>query len=201
MIGRLFHKFIFAFAKFLAPKIGETEGGRNFDKNVELEPKLVKGLITNQAGLKGMGYGDSDIGKTGCEAIALFNILLLRGRPRPLSYIIRDLQENQLLINRGRWGTNPFELDDLMVRYGLDPEEMETVEEAESKMEVGDLLFPTVWNNKGNIFNGIHGYVIEKVGESKYHVYNKDYRSEPELVSNLREAIGKGRYIVGYLIR
>ena len=198
MAGKIAHKILFSFAKFLAPKIGETEGGKNFDNNIKYEPRLITGLITNQSRLVELGYGDSNIGKTGC--VALFNILLLKGRPRPISYIVKDLQEAQVLINRGKWGTNPFELEGIMRKYGLNPMEIDSVMEAESRMEPGDILFPTVWNSN-NLFRGIHGYVIRKTDDSKYLTYNKNYRNSPEEFLDLKTAIEPGRFIVGYIIR
>lgn len=148
-----------------------------------------------------MKYGDSDIGKTGCEAVAIYNILMLKGSPVLLSDIIRKLQEHQTLINRGHWGTNPFDLDYVLEDYGLNYEEVGSIEEADQKMRPGNMLFVTVWNHRINLFKGIHGYLIVMTEEGKYVIFNKNYGLHPEGAETLNEAIGEGRYIVGYLIR
>ena len=206
MPGQTAHKILFAIAQFIAPKVGVTEGHKNLATNIAEEEKLVRTLITDQSKLSAMRYGDSNVGNTGCEAVAIFNILAMKGRPRRLSDIIRDLEERQTLVNRGRWGTNPFMLDTLLQEYNLDYEIMETLEEAEEKMSVGDIFFITVWNDGRNPFRGIHGYVIrlindEKTGEPVYGVFNRVYQDYPERTKSLKEAVDRGSYIVGYLIR
>ena len=206
MPGQTAHKILFAIAQFIAPKVGVTEGHKNLSYNRAEEEKLIRTLITDQSKLSSMRYGDSNVGKTGCEAVALFNILAMKGRPKRLSDIIRDLEAGQTLVNRGRWGTNPFGLEPLLREYGLDYEVMETLEEAEEKMSTGDIFFITVWNNARNPLKGIHGYVIrlikdEATGEPIYGVFNRVYRNHPERVASVREAVDQGSYIVGYLIR
>ncbi len=206
MPGQTLHKIMFAVAQFIAPKVGTTEGNRNHTNNRAEEEKLIRTLITDQSKLSSMRFGDSNVGKTGCEAVALFNILAMKGRPKRLSDIIRHLEERQTLVNRGKWGTNPFELDKILYDYGLDYEIMETLEEAEEKISIGDIFFITVWNDKKNPFKGIHGYDSrlirdESTGELIYGVFNRTYRNSPERAGSLREAVNQGSYIVGYLIR
>ena len=201
MPGPVFHKILFGIAQFVAPKFGMSEGRHFYEKNRKIEASLPFDIITDQRKLAGMVYGDTDVGTAGCEAVAIYNILMLERRPRPLSDIIYDLQSSQTLVNRGKWGTNPFAMKTLLREYDFDFEEIGSVEEAASKMQPGDKLLVTVWNHSSNPFKGIHGYVVYMTGEKEYWILNKNYKSKPELSSGLEEAIGEGRYIVGYLIR
>ena len=201
MFNKLFHKIAFGFVQFTAPKFGMTEGAKTYGKNRQLEGELVRGLITDQSKLSGISFGDTNVGKSGCEAVALYNALLLRGRPKALSDIIRDLQDAQALVNRGKWGANPFDIARVMREYRLDYEPMETITEAEEKMRPGDLLLVTVWNQGRRPLQGIHGYIIEMKAPDDYLVYNRVYLNHPEKKTTLRDAIGEGSYIVGYLIR
>ena len=201
MVGQTAHRILFALVQFIAPKFGISEGRKFYDANRQLEPMLIQGPITDQSRLGQMKYGDTDVEKSGCEAIAIYNVLLLKRRPKPLSDIIHDLQVSQTLVNRGHWGTNPFNMDKLLTEYGLHHECMETTDEAEEKMGPGELLLVTVWNHGRRPLRGIHGYVIQMRDENDYLIYNKNYKAFPDRAKTLKEAIGEGSYIVGYLIR
>ena len=201
MAGQIFHKALFAFFQFLAPSFYGNEGERTYSRNRKYESETVNGLITDQSKLEGMLYGDAKLSKCGCEAVAIYNILMLKNKPKLLSDVVRDLQLQQTLVNRGKWGTNPFSLDMVLEEYNLNYETMDSVEEAQDKMKEGDLLLVTVWNHGVNLFKGIHGYVIRKSAENKYEVFNKNYRDTFEEANNLTEVIGDGRYIIGYLIK
>ncbi|MBP3815599.1 MAG: hypothetical protein J6H21_01885 [Firmicutes bacterium] len=201
MAGQLLHRIVFSIFQFIAPSFYGYEGERTYSRNRKLEGEVIKGLITDQSKLEGMLYGDAQLSKSGCEAVAIYNVLMLKNRPKLMSDIIRDLQIQQTLVNRGRWGTNPFDMMMLLEEYNLNYEPMESVAEAEEKMKDGDMLLVTVWNHGVKLFKGIHGYVIRKISDSNYEIYNKNYRETPEKATTLKEAIGEGRYIVGYLIR
>ena len=201
MPGTFFYKTIFAIVQFVAPSFGISEGRHTIEKNRTLEPDISRGPITDQSQLSEMNFGETNVGKSGCEAVALYNTLLLKNKPKALSRIIEDLQVGQTLVNRGNWGTNPFGMARIMSEYGLDYEIMETEEEAEEKMKAGDMLIVTVWNRERRPLQGIHGYVIQKVEEGRFLSFNKTYGPYPEKSSNLRDAIGQGSYIVGYLVR
>ena len=201
MPGQLVHKIVFALIQFIAPKFGISEGRHTYTKNLAIERDLVTGPITNQSKLSQMAYGDTNVGKSGCEAVAIYNVMLLKGRPKPISDIIQDLQVQQTLVNRGRWGTNPFEMTRVLDEYNLYYEIMETVDEAEEKMGPGEMLLVTVWNHGKKPLRGIHGYVILMRDEGDYLIFNKNYKNAPETAATLVEAIGDGSYIVGYLIR
>lgn len=201
MLGQLVHKIAFSIVQFVAPSFGESEGRSFYEKNRNIEAGFRPGLITDQRMLSEMTYGDTDVGNTGCEAVALYNALMLKRRPKPLTDIIHDLQESQTLINRGRWGTNPYKMKQIMDEYGLIYETIESIEEAETKIRSGEMLLVTVWNHWKKPLRGIHGYLILMRGESDFYMFNRNYRKKPEHANSLKEAIGDGRYIVGYLIR
>ena len=201
MPGPTFYKFAFAVVQFVAPSFGISEGRHTIEKNRQMDELIPSGPITDQSKLSEMRYGETNVGKSGCEAVALYNVLLFKNRPKPLSRIIEDLQVEQTLVNRGHWGTNPFAMTKVMSQYGLDYEIMETEAEAQEKMSDGDMLLVTVWNRHRRPLQGIHGYVVRKMGEGQFLSFNKCYGDTPERSTNLRDAIGEGSYIVGYLIR
>ena len=201
MPGPTLYKIAFAVVQFVAPSFGISEGRHTIEKNRQMDGEISEGPITDQSKLAEMRYGDANVGKSGCEAVALYNVLLFKNRPKPLSSIIQDLQVEQTLVNRGHWGTNPFAMTKVMSQYGLNYEIMETEAEAQEKMSDGDMLLVTVWNRQRRPLQGIHGYVIRKMGEGQFLSFNKHYGVNPERSTNLRDAIGEGSYIVGYLIR
>lgn len=199
--NKLAHKIAFGLVQFAAPKFGMSEGQKTYGRNRQIEEEKVRGPITDQSLLSDISFGETNVGKSGCEAVAIYNALIIRNKQRRLCDIIRDLQDAQTLVNRGKWGTNPFQLGRILEEYGLSQEAMETIAEAEEKMNPGDLLLVTVWNHSRRPLQGIHGYVIEMRGPGEYVVFNRVYRDRPEKKTTLRDAIGEGSYIVGYLIR
>lgn len=201
MITSSVYKAIFSFVKFLAPKTGETQELRSYKENQKLDHAIPQRPITNQQSLSEMRYGASDVGKTGCEAVAIYNILLLRGMPCPLSDIIFTLQRAGTLVNEGKWGTNPYTIKRVLDYYHINNERIDNSEIADANMEVGDIFFVTVWNHRKNPFKGMHAYIVQKHQDNQYYIYNRFYLNRPEIVSSIEESLWGHRFIVGYLIK
>lgn len=68
--------------------------------------------------LGSMAFGRSSVARAGCEALAVYNALLLLSCPRPLPEIIRDLEQGGYMRLRGHMGAVPW-LQPLLKRYGV----------------------------------------------------------------------------------
>lgn len=87
-------------------------------RNGALPP--VSGYIRSQKALAGYRLGWGGFGRTGCEAAAVYNVLLAMGRPLPLPEVIRRLTESRCLMLMGLAGGDPFALEGVLRQAGLD---------------------------------------------------------------------------------
>ena len=62
----------------------------NFKKNSNIWEELnYTGIIYNQHNFGDLKYGLGDIAKNGCGAVAVYNILILEGKYKPLPEVIK----------------------------------------------------------------------------------------------------------------
>lgn len=80
----------------------------------------VNGFIRDQRALAGFRLGRGRFDRTGCEASAVYNVLLALGRPVPLQEVIRQLTERRSLMLLGFAGADPFTLEGLLGSAGLE---------------------------------------------------------------------------------
>ena len=88
---------------------------QNFRFNREIP--LPEGLINGQAlgAVSGMKFGLSNMGRSGCEVIAVYNSLLLHRRPVPFLEVARYMERFRVLF--GFWGANFLFLGIYLPRY------------------------------------------------------------------------------------
>lgn len=83
------------------------------------QPRL-RGYIRDQRTLAGFRLGRGRFDRTGCEAVAVYNVLLALGRPTPLPEVIRQLTVCRCLMLGGLAGADPFTLAGVIRGAGLD---------------------------------------------------------------------------------
>lgn len=184
-------------------KTGKLEGsvavgnmGRSGDAEGGLRP------ITNQESIN-FAYGASNISKTGCVPIAIYNVLLLKKKPATLERIVMDVRSAGAPLVGGHMGTDPYMMKNLLKKYGIESEEITDKVRLNSMMEEeshGAVYVITQWNNARRPAAGVHAFVAEK-RSNFWALYNKYYRMHATKASDLTEILDNGRLIVAYKIQ
>ncbi len=140
-----------------------------------------EGFIENQSELSDIAFGshkESDLSYSGCEIIAVFNLLRAKGRRANLSELIRDFERKGASL-RGGFGVEPCSV----YRYvkGLFPEarvyygrtaERYLKESSKSGFFTGEKAWiVTVQNDRRNLFAMIHTVLVTKKREG-YVLHN-----------------------------
>ena len=154
--------------------------------NLDVERKP----ITNQGKYSYLKYGASDIGKTGCIPIAIYNVLILKNRKShaeqddagdfekvgesdmpnirqevpSFDEIVVSVKRIKAPLMGGRMGTDPYMIDKILENFGVRSIEItdkESLEKAMCSAERGALFLITQWNDARRPLKGIHAYVVE----------------------------------------
>ena len=207
-----------------ARKSSDKYAERNAERNAEGKHDIlvqIKRPITNQGKLAHIKYEKSDIGKTGCIPIAIYNVMVLKGK-KPLDQslamevkdkgfegvefedIVEDVRALKAPLFGGRMGTDPYMIDEILRGYGIESEELtdrRSLSKAMEEAELGSLFLITQWNDMRRPLKGIHAYVVQKHANDRWACYNYVYRDYPTKAEGLTEMIGRGRLIVANYIR
>ena len=107
--------------------------------------KDSRGRLSGQgrAGLAELAFGRSTVGRAGCEAIAVYNVLRELGRDVTLSDVIRAAETGGCLALGGRMGILPRRLPRLLDAFGLEYRRADPA--APERLPAGAFL-ACVWN-------------------------------------------------------
>ena len=188
---------------------------RNYETNCSRDLSALmdeKGMLNGQdrEGLGAMAFGFSNVGRAGCESIAIYNALLALGRPRPLADIIRDMEKGGYLRLGGHFGAAPY-FKPLLRRCGA---ESRTVlpgslkrQAAVRSLTPGAVFIATIWNRRFLPVKGLHTFTVIYSPDSAgdwlvYNRFNTDIRArryaEPEDI--LKNGSHTGAWLVIYRI-
>lgn len=165
--------------------------------------KGAPGLLEKQNSYGDISYGRSDMAYAGCEIIAVYNALISLGRRADLQELIRDFEQDGMVLS-GRFGTAPLAIRDhlmkkgLKVRTSLDPKEYDELA-ADS-----DVSILTLYNDGRSIFQKIHTICITH-GSRGYTAHNTygdgvligPYPTVSELISRINCGHAKGIVMFG----
>lgn len=97
----------------------------HYKANKKQEKKLMKQqykgkYITDQSKLKNIKFGTTNMSNAGCELIAIYNAILLKGKKGvSLSNIIWKCELSGYTALTGQWGTNPYRIGKLITKCGM----------------------------------------------------------------------------------
>lgn len=199
---KVYHRREIAIAKELhrqeIARVHELYKHGTHTENIQTENILTyHRFITGQNKLAHIPYGASNIKRTGCIPVAIYNVLMRKGSPRDLAEIIRTIRMYGAALLNGRMGTDPYMIDEILSIYGVASKELNSLDSFKSaidKAEPETLFIVTQWNNAKRPFKGIHAYMAEKTADG-FLLYNKVYGEKPVQVSDTESMIGKGRFI------
>ena len=161
------------------------------------------GLLEKQNSYGDIAYGRSDMAYAGCEIIAVYNALLSLGRRADLQELIRDFEQDGMVLS-GRFGTAPLAIRDHLVRRGMKVRTTLDPEEYDELAADSDVSILTLYNDSRSIFQKIHTICITH-GDRGYTAHNTygdgmligPYPSISELVSHINGGYAKGIVMFG----
>ena len=169
---------------------------KNFKHNEKIP--LPAALINGQSlgAVSGMKFGFSTMSLSGCEVIAVYNALVLLGRPRPFVEIARYMERFRVL--GGFWGTNFFTLGHCLKHFGMHVKRVRKPHVLEQELLAGKTCLYVFW--VGKIFrSSVHTVVLQNDG-GKLLVYNAFNRHDKVVRTVYEEYLKKRRMIFGYVI-
>lgn len=184
---------------------------RNYELNRHAEPEAAAdgdGMLNGQGrpALSQMRFGFADVGRAGCESIAVYNALRLLGRPRALPEIIRDMEKGGYLRFGGYLGATPF-LAGLLRRYGLRCRAVTAGrlrrEAREGALAPGSVFLTAIWNRRGMPHKGLHTFTMvyapaEGVQWRAYNRFDRDRSSRA--YAGLDDVLKNGRSTGAFLV-
>ena len=163
---------------------------------------FTNGLIERQAAFTDMSLGKSTLDYSGCEVIAVYNLLASYAGGEfkvPLPRLI-EIFENDGILHAGRFGVSPRSIRDYLRSLGLEV----NYTEAEGDFDVlgvfCDHFILTVMNDREDIFQQIHTLYISKESE-RFTAHNAGlrmrYYSIGEIIGSLNRGRAKGLCLIG----
>ena len=167
-----------------------------------------KGKPINGQGLEpyaNMQYGNSTIGRAGCEAIACYNAMLLLNKPESFEHVKSFFTSrfSDTLLGGfgvgGFLGGTPKDVSCFLKSRNITYEASGNLQVLEKKANVPDVFIVSFWNKK--LYEGYHTIAIDYDGNSytAYNLYNEG--SDPEDRANIRKYMDNDwRYIYGFFV-
>jgi len=188
---------------------------RHYESNLRFDPGQAadgRGMLNGQGrkGLAEMTFGYSNVGRAGCESIAVYNALRQLGRPRPLADVIRDMEKGGYLRLGGHFGAVPY-FGPLLRRCGaqarmVTPASLRRQAELRS-LTPGAVFLMAIWNRRFMPQKGLHTFaaVYDPGPGGDWEVFNRfnsDERSRryDGLDDILVNGKHKGAFLVIYRI-
>ena len=169
---------------------------KNYKYNREIP--LPAGLINGQAlgAVSGMKFGLSNMSRSGCEVIAVYNALLLHEKPAHFLEIARYMERYRVLW--GFWGTNFLTLGRCLRHFGLSSVRVRRKERLIAALEAGKTVMYVYWCGK-RFRSSVHTVILQKRADALL-VYNAFTRCGHVFRTGFTEYLGGRRMIFGYSI-
>ena len=183
-------------------KANDLSNEEAYAKRLETGKDFVNGLIERQAAFTDMSLGKSTLDYSGCEVIAVHNLLTCYAGGElkvPLPRLIEIFEKDGILY-AGRFGVSPRSIRDYLRSLGLEV----NYTEAEGDFDVlgvfCDHFIVTVMNDREDIFRQIHTFYISKEGD-RFTAHNAGlrmrYYSIGEIIGSLNRGRAKGLCLIG----
>ncbi|WP_305133676.1 hypothetical protein, partial [uncultured Clostridium sp.] len=180
----------------------------------------------HQSPVSGMKYGYKyTMEHNGCELIAIYNALKLKGKYQALSEIALEVEINDgmamdlnllrthpncpnipdifsdmgITLLSGYLGSNPFYIRQYLNAHKFKHEQTDSLNELESWVKPGRVFIISYWNDKNDIGRGLHTIATWVDSNGTIRAYNK---SGSDNFSKFEEVIDdkNGSFIIGYYL-
>ena len=147
-----------------------------------------------------MRYGTQTVQYSGCEIIAVFNVLRSFGKAPDLAGLIRSFEEDGCIFG-AEFGTSPKSAVDFFLRNGFKAEASYKEQDFAAIAERAGAMILTAYNDSLDIMKMAHTICITKEADG-YRPHNsannKSYKDIIELVREIDGGQrGKGIFLVG----
>ena len=169
---------------------------RNFRYNQKIP--LPEGPINGQAlgAVSGMKFGLSNMSRSGCEVIAVYNALLLHHKRVPFTEIARYMERFRVLL--GFWGTDFWVLGHCLKHYGLKAQRVREPEKVRDAIMAGRIVVYVYWCGK-RFRSSVHTVCLRRHGDHM-HVYNAYNKCGHVYTAKYADYLQKSKMIYGYII-
>jgi hypothetical protein len=136
----------------------------------------------------------------GCAIIAIYNAMLLCGKPQDLDSITTEISFLGGMILGGLFGAHPWSFDEYFFLHGVSYSEYWSYDALLQDIAEGDIVVFTVMNSSSDISRGFHTMAAQYVG-GQFIVcnYSNDFPT-PHPTSSLNPIYGDSMWLYGYII-
>ena len=178
------------------PRKRLCEDNYRFNKERDIRNTIINDQSTGEiTGIDKLRIGKADVGTSGCEIIAVYNALFLKGKECSFAKVERDFEINGALtkvpfVPIGAYGSNPFALKRMLEINGLKGKRVN----ADTIIQEPGLYIFSYWN-KGGLLKGLHTIVAE----NNYKVISL-YNYAPKGVFTISKEEWKDRFSKRYIL-
>ncbi|SKB55543.1 hypothetical protein SAMN06296386_102101 [Lachnospiraceae bacterium] len=176
------------------------------DENLRINERSFKnhvlkdGYIEDQEKYTDMRYGTQTVQYSGCQVIAVFNLLRAIGRSIPFTELLSIFEKDGVLFG-GEFGTSPKAAAEFFTRIGLGVETSFNEEQFSEIAERSKAMILTAYNDCTDIMKMAHTICVTK-SKDGYRPHNsvksRDYESIIDLIREINGGErGKGIYLIG----
>ena len=165
-----------------------------YRKRMAEKPGFRTALIERQADFTDMSLGKSTLDYSGCEVIAVYN-LLLKYRGGDLKVELPDLIEifeRDGILHAGRFGVSMKSIKKYLEEIGIEVNYTTDEEDFDLLGHFCDHFILTVMNDREDIFRQIHTFYISKDGE-RLIAHNAGLRMRYYSISEIIGALNGGK--------
>lgn len=159
-------------------------------------------ILDDQNEKSGLKYGSKTFAHSGCGIAAVYNALLLLGRPVPLPEMIRQFEHHGASLYAA-FGTAPQSAAKYLKSLGLEIKKTARKSRFPELAESSDIILYTIMNNRRRLRSMVHTMCIDH-RSGAYIVHNshgrcEKYDSFSEMMSFLGDGDNKasGVYMIG----
>ncbi|MBQ6088125.1 MAG: hypothetical protein IJK95_01045 [Firmicutes bacterium] len=165
-----------------------------YRKRIAEKPEFRTALIERQADFTDMSLGKSTLDYSGCEVIAVYNLLLKYGGG-DLKVELPDLIEifeKDGILHAGRFGVSMKSIKKYLGEIGIEVNYTTDEEDFDLLGHFCDHFILTVMNDREDIFRQIHTFYISKDGE-RLIAHNAGLRMRYYSISEIIGALKGGK--------
>ena len=165
-----------------------------YRKRIAEKPEFRNALIERQADFTDMSLGKSTLDYSGCEVIAVYNLLLKYGGG-DLKVELPDLIEifeKDGILHAGRFGVSMKSIKKYLGEIGIEVNYTTDEEDFDLLGHFCDHFILTVMNDREDIFRQIHTFYISKDGE-RLIAHNAGLRMRYYSISEIIGALKGGK--------
>ncbi len=165
-----------------------------YRKRIAEKPEFRNALIERKADFTDMSLGKSTLDYSGCEVIAVYNLLLKYGGG-DLKVELPDLIEifeKDGILHAGRFGVSMKSIKKYLEEIGIEVNYTTDEEDFDLLGHFCDHFILTVMNDREDIFRQIHTFYISKDGE-RLIAHNAGLRMRYYSISEIIGALNGGK--------